>query len=98
MVLDKLPVSGRPSNLGHSRAKAYCACSRCGWGLFGHFFSCLSFLSSFSLSLGGGLIETEILSQRAVKPNSTNLPTNFSLPVLTVYPETTNTTEVDTFY
>ena len=27
-----------------SKARAYCACSRCGWGLFGHFFSPLSFL------------------------------------------------------
>ena len=54
MVLDKLPVPWRSSNLDHSRARAYCACSRCGWGLFGHFFSRLSFLSSFSLSLGGG--------------------------------------------
>ena len=27
-----------------SRARAFCACSRCGWGLFGHFFSRLSFL------------------------------------------------------
>ena len=44
MVLDKLPVPGRPTNLDKSRARAYCACSRCGWGLFGHFFSCLSFL------------------------------------------------------
>ena len=56
MVLDKLPVPGRPTNLDHSRARAYCACSRCGWGMFGHFFSRLSFLSSFSLSLGDGPI------------------------------------------
>ena len=48
-VLCKLPVPGRPYNLDDSRARAYCACSRCGWGLFGHFFSRLSFLSSFSL-------------------------------------------------
>ena len=41
---------------GYSRARAYCACSRCGWGLFGHFYSPLSFLSSFSLSLGDGSI------------------------------------------
>ena len=27
----------------YSRARAYCACSRCGWGWFGHFFSHLSF-------------------------------------------------------
>ena len=35
MVLGKLPVPGY--NLDNSRARAYCACSRCGWGLFGHF-------------------------------------------------------------
>ena len=52
MGLGKLPVPGRPTNLDKSRARAYCYCSRCGWGLFGHFFSRLSFLFSFSLSLG----------------------------------------------
>ena len=36
MVLGKLPVPGRPTNLDDSRARAYCACSRCGWGSFGH--------------------------------------------------------------
>ena len=56
MVLGKLPVPRRPSNLDESRARAYCACSRCGRGLFGHFFSRLSFLSSISLSLGDGPI------------------------------------------
>ena len=56
MVLGKLPVPGRPSNLADSRARAYCACSECGWGLFGHFYYLLSFLSSFSLSLGDGSI------------------------------------------
>ena len=63
MVLGKLPVPGRPTNLDNSRARAYCACSRCGWGLFGHFYSQLSFLflssfslSFFSLSLGDGPI------------------------------------------
>ena len=47
MVLGKLPVPGRPTIwmiVGH------------GWGLFGHFYSPLSFHSSFSLSLGDGLI------------------------------------------
>ena len=67
-MLGNLPVPGRPTNLDYSRARACCACSRCGWGLFGHFFSHLSFLSSFSFSLGDGTIWTEILSQRAVKP------------------------------
>ena len=60
MVLGKLPVLGRPTNLDHRRARAYCAYSRCGWGLYGHFFSCLSFLSSLSFS------------QRAIKPKTTN--------------------------
>ena len=56
MVLGKLPVPGRPITLDYSMARAYCACSRCGWGLFGHFFSHLSFLVSFSLSLEDGPI------------------------------------------
>ena len=50
---------GSPSkdtSLDDSRARAYCACSRWGGGLYGHFFSHLSFLFSFSLSLGDGLI------------------------------------------
>ena len=34
-VLGNLPV--RPTNLDYSRARACCACSRCGLGLFGHF-------------------------------------------------------------
>ena len=45
MALGKLPVPGRPAYLDYSRARAYYACSRCGWGLFGHFFSHHSFLS-----------------------------------------------------
>ena len=56
MVLGKRPVQGHPTNLDESKARAYCACSRCGWGLFGHFYSLLSFLFSFSLSLEDGLI------------------------------------------
>ena len=52
MVLGKLPVPGRPTNLDHSRARAYCACSGCGWGLFGHFFL-LSIISLFFLPLFG---------------------------------------------
>ena len=56
MVLGKLPVPGRPANLDYSRTRAYCACSGCGWGLLGRFFSRLSFLFSFSLSLGDGTI------------------------------------------
>ena len=54
MVLGELPVPKCPTNLDKSRARVYCACSGCGWGLFGHFYSRLSFLFSFSLSLGDG--------------------------------------------
>ena len=56
MVLGKLPVPGRPTNFDYSTARAYCAYSRCGWGLFGHSYARLSVLFSFSLSLGDGLI------------------------------------------
>ena len=37
-MLGKLSVPGRPTYLDKSRARAYCACSRCGWGLFELFF------------------------------------------------------------
>ena len=49
-----------------------CACSSCGWGLFEQFYSPLSFLSSFSYSLGDGPIYTEILSQRVALPKTAN--------------------------
>ena len=54
MVLGKLPLPGRHTYLDYSRARAYYTCNRCWWGLFGHFFSRLSVLISFSLSLGDG--------------------------------------------
>ena len=51
-VLGKLPVPGRPTNLDYSRARAYCACNRCGWGVVWTFF--LSSITSFlSPSLSG---------------------------------------------
>ena len=55
-MLGKLSVPGRPTSLDDSRARAHCACSGCGWGLFGHLFPHLSFPFSFSLSLGDGPI------------------------------------------
>ena len=48
MVLGKLPVPGRPTYLDKRRARAYCTCNGCG--LFGHFYSRLSF---FFLPLSG---------------------------------------------
>ena len=75
-VLGKIAVPGRPTNLEYSRARAYCACSRCGWGLFGNFFSPLSLLFSFSLSLW----ETARyrLKYCLKGPLSPKQPTNFS--------------------
>ena len=55
-VLAKLSVPGCPTSLDDSRARAYCACSRCGWGFSDVFFPHLSFLFSLSLSLGDGPI------------------------------------------
>ena len=52
----ELPVPGRPIMLDLVRARAYCACSGCGRGLFGHFISHLSILFSLFLSLGDGPI------------------------------------------
>ena len=56
MVLGNFLVPGRPNNFDYSRTRAYCAYSRCRWGLFGHCYPRLSFLFSFSLSLGDGPI------------------------------------------
>ena len=81
MVLGKLPVPGRPTNLDYSTQGPISLAVGAGGGWFGHFFSPLSFVSSFSLSLGDGPIKTEILSQRAVKPKQpTNQPTNHKPP------------------
>ena len=54
MVLGKLPVPGRPTNLDYSRAWAYCTCSRSG-GLFGHFFLVYHF--SFPFGMGRGVLQ-----------------------------------------
>ena len=74
--------------MDYSRARAYCACSRCGWVLFGHFYSHLSLFSYFpslwettryrlKYSLKGSLSPntTNQPLQRAVKPKTTNQPT-----------------------
>ena len=56
MVLGKLPVPGRPTiriTVGQGLTALPVGA---GGGLFGHFYSHLSFLSSFSLFLGDGAI------------------------------------------
>ena len=45
MVLGKLTVLGRPTILITVGQGPTAPCSRCGWGLFGHFYSHLSFRS-----------------------------------------------------
>ena len=45
----KLPVPGRPTNLDDSRARAHCACNRCGSGGL-DIFSLVYLFFSFSLS------------------------------------------------
>ena len=51
MVLGKLPVPGRPAYLEKSRARAYCACNRCGWGVVWTSFSLVYHFSFLSPSL-----------------------------------------------
>ena len=46
-VLGKRSVPGRPTKLDDSRARTYCACSKCGF--FGHFSLVYLFFFSFSL-------------------------------------------------
>ena len=70
-VLGKLSVPGRPTSLDDSRARAYCTCSRCGWGCL-DIFPLVYLFSFLSPSLGDGPILTEILSQRAIKLKTTN--------------------------
>ena len=72
MVLGKLPVPGRPTNFDCSRARSYCACSRCGWGLFGHFFSRPSFLFSLSLSLEDARYRLKYCPKGPLSPKPTN--------------------------
>ena len=55
-VLGKLPVPGRPTIWITVGQGPTALAVGAGVGLFGHFYSHLSFLSSFSLSLGDGPI------------------------------------------
>ena len=56
MVLGNLPVPGHPTNLDKSRARAFCACSRCGVGVVWTFFLSSIISLFFSLLLGDGPI------------------------------------------
>ena len=77
MVLGKLPVPRRPTILiTVGQGPIALAVGAGGGGL--DIFTLIYHFSFFSLSLGDGPIWTEILSQRAVKPKTTNQPTNQS--------------------
>ena len=56
MVLGKLPVPERPTIWIIVGQRPIALAVSAGGGFFGHFYSPLSFLSSFSLSLGDGPI------------------------------------------
>ena len=69
MVLGKLPVPGRPTiSITVGPVALAVGAGRGGLDIFTLIYP----FSSFSHSLGDGPIETEILSQRAVKPKTTN--------------------------
>ena len=54
-------VPGRPVSLDNGRARAYRACSRCGWGQFGFFFSVVYHFSFPPPSVCGGWMDDLIL-------------------------------------
>ena len=74
MVLGKLPVPGRPTIL-ITVGQGPIALTICAGGGGLDIFTLIYPFFSFTLSLGDGPIWTEILSQRAVKPKTTNQPT-----------------------
>ena len=86
-MLGKLSVPGRPTSLDDSRARAYCACSRCGWG-FSDIFS-LIYLFSF---LSPSLWETARyrLKYCLKGPLNPNQPTN--QPLIYVFSDVENKT------
>ena len=53
-----LSVPGRPVSLDNGRARAYCACSRCGWGC--SFFSIANHFSFPPPSLWDGWMDNVI--------------------------------------
>ena len=72
----KLPVPGRPTICITVGQRPPALAVAAGGGCLDIFTLIYHFsFSPLSLSLGDGLIWTEILSQRAVKPKTTNQPT-----------------------
>ena len=74
MVLGKLPVPGRPTIWMIIGQRPIALAVDAGVGCL-DIFTLLYPFSSFSLSLGDGPIEIEILSQTVAKPKTPNQPT-----------------------
>ena len=74
MVLGKLPVPGHPTIwIIVGQGPTALAVGACG-GLFGHFYSHLSFLYSFSLSLGDARHRLKYCLKGPLNPKPTNQP------------------------
>ena len=76
MVLGKLPVPGRPTIWITVGQGPTALAVGAGWGLFGHFYSRLSFLFSFSLSLETTRYRLKYCLKGSLSPKTTNQPTN----------------------
>ena len=88
-MLGKLPVLGRPTKLDNSRARAYCAYSRCGRGVVRTFFlSHLSLTSLFSLPLSGRRPDMKYRLKGPLKPK---LPTTQKGIAVLTTPRTNDT-------
>ena len=75
MVLGKLPVLGRPTYLDESRARPTVLAVGAGWGCLDIFCSHLSFLFSFSLSLGEtARYRLKYCLKGPLSPKTTNQP------------------------
>ena len=69
MVLSKLPVPVRPIYFDYSGARAYCACSRYGWGCLDIF----SLVNHFSFLSQGWSSGAMVLGKLPVLERPTNL-------------------------
>ena len=81
MVLGKLPVPGRPANLEYGRARAYCACSGCGWGCL-DIFTLLYFFTSLSPSLWETVrYRLKYCLKRPLNPNQPTIQYELIIPI-----------------
>ena len=79
MVLDELSGPGRPTSLDKSRTRAYCTCSRCGWGCL----DTCTLIYPFSF-LSPSLWETtryrlKYCLKGSLSPKTTNQPLRFGM-------------------